>query len=215
MDLLSESREKSIQKNPKQSRPTYVQLPEPTTETREMSGLHSPPIWLLSEQPERQAIATGANRIPNYRLCHAESLHASQWACERKARAETVRHITKPLSTDQSQDLSRAVARLTRETNCCFLRSYLVAQDWNVSSIGFAPAHGDDCLALCATALPWRSEDCCHAGPANDVYPVNGWPIHSYSIYGDVAICSKFPVMTKSSGGEGAHVSCHASRLWK
>jgi len=45
MDLPSESREKSIQKLKNchaLGRPTYVQLPKPTTESREMSRLHSP-----------------------------------------------------------------------------------------------------------------------------------------------------------------------------
>ena len=130
-------------------------------------------------------MSTGAYRLPNYRPRHAKSLHASQWAGERKARAEIVQHTTKPLPI--SHKTCALVARLAREITLLFLRyapllvppPFLVAQGWNnVSSIGFAPAHGDGCLALCATALRCRSEDWCYAGPKIGVQPLNGHAIN-------------------------------------
>jgi hypothetical protein len=157
MDLPSESREKSSQKRRKVAmhalgrRPTYVQSPKPTTETSNLR-------WLLCEQPKQTTqdhyCSTGAHRIPNYRPLPRENgktLYASQWHCDRKARAEIVQHTTKPLpnshttcahrSTTCTRDYLPIIVFFLTPPRCYPLR--LVAQGWNVSLIGFAPAHGD------------------------------------------------------------------------
>lgn len=160
-----------------------------------------PPTWLLSEQPERNSQTIVYRRLPASELSpspreklacqpmggRAQS-SSGNWSCT------PVTPPPKPLPIGH-KTCARAVPRLAREIRSLLLclspllvppPSWLVAQGWNVSSIGLAPAHGDGCLALCATALCWRSEDWCYAGPKIGVQPLNGHTINFIDMAGDV-----------------------------
>lgn len=106
----------------------------PSLPQKAVASTRSPPnpTRLLSEQPEQTHYCTKTqdprltvNRRPSESelspLRTRKTLYASQWQHDRKARAEIVRHTTKPLP-QQSQDLRALyVARLAREINYCFL----------------------------------------------------------------------------------------------
>ena len=137
--------------------PTYVQSPKPTTETSRFHALATTADLVAFR-------ATKADTLP--RLSKANSQPApigiriialaTRKACVRangRASAKLERKLssTPPKPLPISHTTCALVAPLTREINycfCVFLRCslpppFLVAQGWNVSFIGFAPAHGD------------------------------------------------------------------------
>ena len=104
-----------------------------------------------------QTIATGAHRNPNYRPRHAKRLACEPIAVRSQSSSGNCpahHHPSKPLPTSHKTCARRSTISHARlDLVIVFSAPLLVAQGWNVSCIGFAPAHGDACLALCATVL--------------------------------------------------------------
>jgi hypothetical protein len=135
------------------SRPSLPQKPVAST--------RSPPLptWLLSEQPKQTHYQGSARLTVNRRPSESElsPFARENLVCEpmaTRSQSSSGNCSTHHQATsEQSQDLRCAVARLAREINYCFLPPSLVAQGWNVSFIGFAPAHGDAVYPPCALAI--------------------------------------------------------------